>query len=190
MANDTPFAEFGDALKTLRERARVRKVDLSKALGVAWQTVSRWEAGRMLPPRERRDKIIEALGLRGTDAQNALEKVAAQYADGAPVVVAQVNAAVEPPRRAAEPHLLASALTKAFDPVHHSVLDSAEVVRVLRALRPDIVGRAADPVGNARALLDAAADLREANEPVTVESLAFLACNPSHQKVTSATTKK
>jgi DNA-binding XRE family transcriptional regulator len=56
-----PFVEFGRVLTELRKEARFRKTDLAHECEVSWQTVGRWEIGRMLPTYDNRVRIAHAL---------------------------------------------------------------------------------------------------------------------------------
>ena len=183
-----PFVAFGRVLTELRKEARLRKTDLARACEVSWQTVGRWENGRMLPTHDNRVRIANALHTVPRVAER-LENAAAPYSR-AQIVVAQTEGSPDNRATMGIP-ALNDALTKAFDPARHTMTDGAAVLAAFGRIRPGVIDRAEDPVARARALLDVAAELRLAHEPVTVEALAFLAGAPrARPKVTQLRTSK
>lgn len=57
------YAEIAQRLRSERERQRLSQGELARRLGVASNTVSRWETGTYKPKLEDLDKVARELGL-------------------------------------------------------------------------------------------------------------------------------
>lgn len=57
------MSEFGESLRSLRERSGLGQGQLAAQLGVRQQTVSRWERGVALPRPTRIVELAQALGV-------------------------------------------------------------------------------------------------------------------------------
>lgn len=53
----------GEAIHRARLRARLRIVDFAAELGVAFESVSRWESGKHSPPPRQRQRLFTVFGL-------------------------------------------------------------------------------------------------------------------------------
>ena len=71
------LSAFGEALKELRWKARLKQVDICRAAGMTAPQVSRYENGREMPTVESLVKYLSAVGADFGDLQGVLEALAA-----------------------------------------------------------------------------------------------------------------